>query len=160
MAGGTPFVIRASVGGLKVIVSMECRDRARPADVGWVEQMHGKHSSLPTNTLVLVSNSGFTEAAEEKARNYGFEVLMPKALPEADPQLHDGADARRAGSEGARAALDLLGRGPAPWIHHRHAGRPVSVDRSPSLCRRTGGQGDPGLSLLVPIAVLHAAGTG
>jgi len=37
-------------------------------DVEWVEQILQKHASLPTKALVLVSESGFTEAALEKAR--------------------------------------------------------------------------------------------
>ena len=64
--GGTrevDVVLRSTVAGHSIIVSVEATSAARPADVEWVEQMLKKHESLPTNRLVLVSESGFTERA-------------------------------------------------------------------------------------------------
>lgn len=59
--------IEAQVAGNPIIVSVECRGHGRPQSLGWVEEMHGKHETLPTNLLVLASSSGFTRAASEKA---------------------------------------------------------------------------------------------
>jgi hypothetical protein len=64
--------IEGTVGGERVIVSVECTDRARRADVGWIDAMHGKHDSLPTNQLVLASRSGFTKEALIKANARGI----------------------------------------------------------------------------------------
>jgi hypothetical protein len=68
-------VIESAVGDYPVIVSIECSDRSRPATVEWVEQQHGKHANLPTNKLILVSRSGFTETATVKARLLDIETL-------------------------------------------------------------------------------------
>ena len=55
------------VAGTEILIGIECTDRRTPADVGWVEKMHGKHSHLPTHALVLASASGFTSEAQEIA---------------------------------------------------------------------------------------------
>lgn len=39
--------IETSVAGHSVIISIECRDHARPQSVGWIEEMHSKYSRLP-----------------------------------------------------------------------------------------------------------------
>jgi hypothetical protein len=77
-------VIETVVGGHRVIVSLECRDRSRPADVGWIEQMRAKHDRLPTNALVLVSRNGFTKQAAQVAESYGIEILNLEETTESD----------------------------------------------------------------------------
>jgi hypothetical protein len=67
--------VEGVVGGTPVIVSLECRDHVRPADVAWVEQMKTKHDRLPTSALILASRSGFTREAREVARVYGLEAI-------------------------------------------------------------------------------------
>lgn len=69
--------IRANIAGTPILICLECRDRKRKADVTWVEEMHGKHLTLPTDHLVLVSNSGFTPSAISKANAYGIETVTP-----------------------------------------------------------------------------------
>lgn len=65
-------VISGKVGSQPITVSVECRDRARPADVTWVEQMQAKHSRLPTNVLVLCSHGAFSPEAHRIADAYGI----------------------------------------------------------------------------------------
>ena len=72
--------IESTVGGHEILVSIECRDRGRPADVGWVEEMKTKHERLPTDRIVLFSKSGFTKEAIEVARIYGIEALALQAV--------------------------------------------------------------------------------
>ena len=67
--------IESSVAGHSVTVSIECRDRGRKASVQWIEEMKSKHERLPTNTLVLVSSSGFTKEAISVALTYGIETI-------------------------------------------------------------------------------------
>ncbi len=68
--------IRASDGG-RVIAICECRDRANAEDVTWVEQVVTKARDLEDSPpAVLVSSSGFSEPAKEKARNYGHDVRL------------------------------------------------------------------------------------
>lgn len=69
------IVLRSQVGDYPVVLSVEVRDRSRRAGSGWVEEMSGKHQALQTNKLVLVSKSGFTKPAMEKARIREIETL-------------------------------------------------------------------------------------
>lgn len=74
--------IESTVGGHPVVVSVECRDHGRPADVSWVEQMKAKHEHLATNALVLVSRSGFTKEASAVAKAEGIQLLSYDAVSE------------------------------------------------------------------------------
>jgi hypothetical protein len=67
--------IEKPFGGHLVTISIECRDRGRPADVTWVEEMKAKHERLPTNVLALVSSSGFSPEALEVAKLYKIETI-------------------------------------------------------------------------------------
>ncbi len=79
-------VISGRVGGQAVTVAIECRDRSRGPDVTWVDEMHTKHSRLPTNVLVLVSHKDFTPEARRIARVYGIRCLF---LDDVDPTAPD-----------------------------------------------------------------------
>jgi len=61
------IVVETNVGGNQVIISIECIDRSRKADMAWIEQMYEKHRKLPTNVLILISKLGFTKKAIEYA---------------------------------------------------------------------------------------------
>lgn len=61
------IVAKSNIGNYIVIISIECRDHGRPADVTWVEAMAKKHEHLPTSKLVLWSRSGFSRNAIVKA---------------------------------------------------------------------------------------------
>ena len=74
------IVIETQVATYPVIISVECRDQARPQNVAWIDEMDSKHRSLPTNQLVLVSSSGFTPAAVKKAKACNIELVVPKEL--------------------------------------------------------------------------------
>lgn len=75
--------MEAEVDGHVVAVGFECTARGgstarrKPATVEWVEQMYGKHSTLPTDRLVLVSESGFTPQARDKAKALEIETVIP-----------------------------------------------------------------------------------
>jgi hypothetical protein len=77
-------VIRAVVGGHAVVVSVECIEHSRPADVTWVEQMITKHAHLETHRLVLVSLSGFSTQAVDLAAKLGVEAYTPEEATEKD----------------------------------------------------------------------------
>lgn len=76
--------ITAEVDGRSVTIGVEATAASRAADLGWVDEMLGKHASLPTN-LILVSQSGFTPQARKKAENRGAIPLEPKDMVEGDP---------------------------------------------------------------------------
>jgi hypothetical protein len=73
-------VLRTSVGGHEVVVSIEARATARKADLPWVESMLGKHDDLPTSKLVLVSEAGFTGPAKRQAEAKGALAVAPEDL--------------------------------------------------------------------------------
>jgi hypothetical protein len=75
-------VVSGHVAGHRVEIAIECRDRARRSDVTWVEEMHAKHSRLPTNVLVLASHSEFTREACRIADLYGSRRIV---LDDVDP---------------------------------------------------------------------------
>jgi hypothetical protein len=62
------IVAKRNVMGYWMVLSVECQDRSRPADVTWVESMAKKHEHLPTSKLVLWSRSGFTQKAMLKTK--------------------------------------------------------------------------------------------
>ena len=66
-----------SLAGHTVNIGIECRDHQRKQSVGWVEEMRTKHERLPTNLVILVSSSGFTDSAIAKANSYGIKTIAP-----------------------------------------------------------------------------------
>src|SRR5947209_6249295 len=69
------IVIETQVVDYPVTIGIECQGRGRVANVEWIEQMKSKHESLPTDRLILVSQSGFTEAARTKAQSFGIKTM-------------------------------------------------------------------------------------
>jgi hypothetical protein len=80
-------VLTQRVGGYDVTVSIEARASDRKATVEWVERMIGKHQDLPTSSLVLISESGFTGAARELATTKGVTTVAPADLDGDDDSL-------------------------------------------------------------------------
>lgn len=68
-------VITGEVGGLPVLISIECRDHKRIADVSWIDAMKAKHERLPTQVLLLASRRGFTPEAQAVAACYGIKTF-------------------------------------------------------------------------------------
>ncbi len=67
--------IEGVVAGQSVVVSIECRDHKRVADVNWVDAMRAKHERLPTHALLLTSRTGFTAEALRVAADYGIQTF-------------------------------------------------------------------------------------
>jgi hypothetical protein len=67
-------VIRAEVAGIPINIFVECRDRGRPADIEWIDQLVGKYRDSG-GKVVAVSRSGFTEAALQAAKTAGITVM-------------------------------------------------------------------------------------
>lgn len=76
--------IEAHVAGADVVVSIECRDHRRKADVEWIHQMRGKHEGLATNVLLLASSRGFSRKAVKTAEAYGIKTFSLEALDGVD----------------------------------------------------------------------------
>ncbi|MHB1350014.1 MAG: hypothetical protein ACYCYR_09090 [Desulfobulbaceae bacterium] len=69
------IVCRNKLGAHEIILSIECTASKRPAGSPWVECMAGKHEHLPTDKLILWSESGFSKFAQESAEKQGIETV-------------------------------------------------------------------------------------
>jgi hypothetical protein len=88
-------VAEGALAGDSMVLSVEVIDRGRPAALTWVEEMLGKHLTLPTNKLVLVSWSGFSKAALAKVNAVPWAasvtptpVLEPEGTPRQSEALY------------------------------------------------------------------------
>ncbi len=80
-------LISTNVSGYKVDIAIEVVARKRKADATWVESMYAKHSHLPTDKLILVSEKGFYTPALEKAKFYGIEAVTIESALAADWEI-------------------------------------------------------------------------
>jgi hypothetical protein len=65
---------------------VECRIRQTPQDVKWIEELIGRRLSLRADAVIAVSNSGFTEGAKLKAKQYGIILRDLQTLTEQEIQ--------------------------------------------------------------------------
>lgn len=77
-------LVSATTATYTVNLGIEVIAWARPADTPWIEKMRAKHENLPTDKLILVSESGFSAPAKKKAEFYGIETLTIDEACEAD----------------------------------------------------------------------------
>jgi hypothetical protein len=75
-------VVEGDFDGEHVVTSIEVTEPSRPADWEWVDKQIKKHSTLPTNLLILVSKSGFTPNALTAVAAEGGRVqtMTPKII--------------------------------------------------------------------------------
>jgi hypothetical protein len=84
--------IEEKIGTHPVIVCVACRDHARIADVGWVDQKKGKHARLLTNALILASKKGFPLEARNAAEAHGIATISLSEVEDFDfPHYSDSA---------------------------------------------------------------------
>ncbi len=69
------IVIEGSIGDVDLAIGIECTSEDRRATVEWVNEMDGKHSSLPLDRTVLVARKGFTAGALAKAASRRIEAI-------------------------------------------------------------------------------------
>ncbi len=70
------IVVEDRVGDDDVVISVEVRDHQRRQGTPFVEAMLAKHARMPTNKLLLVSWSGFSEPAKRKAEAKGGSLIL------------------------------------------------------------------------------------
>jgi len=66
--------IRVSVAQYKLLVIIECKDEARPIDVGTMGEFASLLRDVKGNKGVMISSSGYTPAAIEMARAQGIDT--------------------------------------------------------------------------------------
>ena len=66
--------IRSHVGTANVLITIECRRRAKAQDVTWIEQLAAKKLAIGADRTIAVSATGFTTAAETAAHRHGISL--------------------------------------------------------------------------------------
>ena len=66
--------IRYRVGTIEVLITLECRCRARTQDVTWIEQLESKRIAIGADRTIAVSASGFTAGARSAADANGISL--------------------------------------------------------------------------------------
>ena len=72
--------LRSQVGSVSVLVIIECRDRAKPQDVTWIEQLASKREDVGADKAVAVSAGGFSAGARNLARSNRLTSAPSKSL--------------------------------------------------------------------------------
>lgn len=76
--------IRYKLGSVPILVTIECRDRSRKADIAWIEQIVAKKSDIGAQSTIGVSVKGFSKSAKQKAAQHGIELRETQELTGAD----------------------------------------------------------------------------
>ncbi len=76
--------LRSQVGSVSVLVIIECRDRAKPQDVTWIEQLASKREDVGADKAVAVSAGGFSAGARNLARSKQVDL---RSLEELEPHI-------------------------------------------------------------------------
>jgi hypothetical protein len=66
--------IRYKIGTSEIIITIECRERAKAQDSIWIEQLASKQRDIGSSKTIAVTANGFTAPAIKKAKQYGIEV--------------------------------------------------------------------------------------
>ncbi len=69
------IVIETTIGGVPLVIGVECTATKRPANIEWIHQIYGKHHALPVNATVLVSKSGYTKSALVQADAFKIRAM-------------------------------------------------------------------------------------
>lgn len=81
------ILITTNAANYRVAIGVEVVSWSRPAGTPWVERMRAKRDNLEIDKLILVSQSGFTRPAIEKARFYNIETLTVESAYATDWSL-------------------------------------------------------------------------
>lgn len=68
-------LIEKNIDGEAVRIAIECRDRASIDDIQWVDCLIGKYQNLDVHKVIAVSNSGYSSAAQLKAKANGIKLM-------------------------------------------------------------------------------------
>lgn len=76
--------IRYTIGSVPLLITIECRKRAKNEDVMWIEQLAEKQRSVGAAKTIAVSSTGFTEPARKKAAQKGIELRTLRKIKPKD----------------------------------------------------------------------------
>jgi hypothetical protein len=79
-------LIEHRAAGTSLQIAVECRARKDKDDIEWIDGLIGKFKDLKVNKTIAVSQSGFTAAAQQKAKDNGIDALaLERATEESWP---------------------------------------------------------------------------
>jgi hypothetical protein len=131
--------IVSSVDGIPVLICIECNEKKRAADVGWVEQMKGKHDRLPTNILLLYSRYGFTEGAKEAARDLRKHIVALEILDEnSTERLFGGASTLLFKTSSQTPTLVVIGFAATRDLPTQQVSLPIEVFNDIAIFNQSG----------------------
>jgi len=76
--------IRSKIGSTDLLVTIECRDRAKVQDVTWIEQLASKKQAIGAALTIAVSSRGFSSDAEKVAARRGIVLRQTQDLAFSD----------------------------------------------------------------------------
>ncbi len=76
--------IKSRIGSSPILMTLECRERARAEDVTWIEQLAAKRNSVGVDKAVAVSSFSFSEPAITKATFHGIEIRRLEDITHVD----------------------------------------------------------------------------
>lgn len=81
-------ILHTTTDGITIIrIAAEVKDESRPLDVKTIDEYHGKYTGearVPVDKFMIVSRSGFTSGAREKAKRLGIPLLTLDEAKEFD----------------------------------------------------------------------------
>lgn len=109
--------LRSKVGSAEVLVIIECRDRGRPADVTWLEQVKSKREAVGAQKAIAVASGDFSKRALAAAAAYGIDARTLAQVT--SPQIKEWAGALQVFSQGlrcdhTRVTVHVKGQQPLP----------------------------------------------
>jgi hypothetical protein len=120
VSGGTREVdvsLRSMVGSAEVLVIIECRDRGRPADVTWIEQVKSKRDAVGAAKAIAVASGTFSKKASTAAKAYGIDARTLAQVDRAEVKRWTGSllvFQQSAHYNNARITVVLAGKEPLP----------------------------------------------
>lgn len=76
------ILISHDLCGIEFKLAIECRDRTRLDTIEWIDNLIGKYSNLEVDKIVAISDSGFTDAAKEKAAAKNIRLITAEDAKE------------------------------------------------------------------------------
>lgn len=75
-------MVESVINRVNVCIIFECKDYKRPVGVNVVDGLLGKCAAVPSvNKKIIVSQTGFTKSARQKAENNGIELYSLETVP-------------------------------------------------------------------------------
>jgi hypothetical protein len=76
--------VRFKKGFSEIFVMIEVRDRTRPCDIGYIEQLKPKREDVKADKVIVICKRGFSKTAKEYAQSVGIDLLEFDCTPEMD----------------------------------------------------------------------------